>query len=137
MAKKNKPSTNGHPIYTGLPEGLEDILALAQANTRPPEPDEQEESVLALYRILSPVWVDVETEIETPTGKKKVTKKVLRQPLLMISWASNAGGWSVSVSDKTLAFRLSTVSECLATALQAINKAIEAGTIQVGEIIKH
>lgn len=80
-----------------LPQVLADAVLRAELGCFPTFTDEERKKCPHLYEMLSPSLVN------DPNHRGKGDpKKVLREPLLMISWDRLNGAWKWAVSDKIL-----------------------------------
>lgn len=80
-----------------LPEFLADSITRAEQGCFPTFTDEERERCPTLHSVLSPQLIN------DPNHKGKGDpKKVLREPLLMISWDRATGSWKWAIGDKML-----------------------------------
>lgn len=96
MSKKS----NGRPAITPeLPAALAKVLTEAGSGTFPTFSDAEMEKLPFLVDLLRPMLVD------NPRHKGSgEARKVLREPIGMLSWDRNFGCWKFALGDKVLDF---------------------------------
>jgi len=119
MSKK-KAEKNGH--VNELPEIFEALISRARDNHTPPVNDQDQQLCPTLHQLLSPRLVD-----NPEYNGNGTPNKVLREPLLMLSWDRAAGMWRFSLSDKVLNFSCSGNVSCLSASIAEIEAAVASG----------
>lgn len=94
---KAKPGSAAAANPDDLPEILASSVVRAESGCFPPLLDKEEETCPKLFSLMAPMLVN------DPTFKGKGDpRKVLREPLLMVSWDRASGLWKWSLTDKVL-----------------------------------
>jgi len=93
-----KDKAKDRPAMTpDLPDVLGNALARARAGTSPPYTDQDEAHVPQLWQFLEPRLVaDPRYKGNGSAGK------VLREPMVMLSWDRLSGSWKWTLTDKVL-----------------------------------
>jgi hypothetical protein len=117
MASKPKKAL---PATTpDLPTALAEYILSAGERSLPSITEEDAAQLSDLWEMMRPCLV-----LDPRYRGQGDPPKVLREPLLMISWDRRAGGWKISISDKVLNLAGSMPVTCLANALCEANRAL-------------
>lgn len=109
-----------------LPEILAADVLRAETGCFPPLLDKEAELCPKLHSILAPMMVN------DPNHRGKGDpRKVLREPLLMISWDRAAGLWKWSLTDKVLNVGWDGPLPSLVGIAEAVETCLVAGTYRV------
>lgn len=109
-----------------LPEVLANDVLRAETGCFPPLLDKEQESCPKLWTLLAPSLV------KDPNYQGKgEPRKVLREPLLMISWDRAAGLWKWSLGDKVLNVAWDGPLPSLVGIAEAVEACLLAGTYRV------
>jgi hypothetical protein len=129
MSDKNGRTKRPASNPDQLPEYLAAIVQQGGGEVGPTL-DTDLDSYPALCQVLSPRIVCIPPCDSYPKGTK-----VLREPLLSISWDRGLGAWRWSISDKVLNRRVSGAAAGLMLLLSSIENCLKDGTAQV-KVIK-
>jgi len=94
---KQKNGSAAAPNPSDLPEALAADVLRAASGCFPPLLDKEQELCPKLHSILGPMMVN-----DPAQAGKENPRKVLREPLLMVSWDRAGGLWKWSLTDKVL-----------------------------------
>jgi hypothetical protein len=95
MAKRAKPASENETLE--LPEHLADAIEHAKKLIVPYPQGDEEIKLPNLFRWLTPMLVP-----DPKWNGQGKQKRVLREPLLLLSFDRRAGSWKVTLSDSTL-----------------------------------
>jgi len=120
---KEKPAAKP-PISPDLPEFLAHVLDNVRQAKGPTPTTEEEAHLPRLFELLTPMMVaDPRYRGE---GKPP---RVLREPMLLLSWDRRAGTWKCSITDKVLNVSTAIPVPTLLDALQAVERALASGQV--------
>lgn len=123
MARKAQGLNGSAPNPPDLPETLAAALLRAREGTFPTPTQEEETQLPNLFQLLCPMMVN------DPSHRGKGDpRKVLREPLLMISWDRLAATWKLALGDKVLNISGSVPVRGLLTALSDAERHLAEGT---------
>jgi hypothetical protein len=121
MARSTRASVASNP--PDLVEILAQAVLRAEEGSFPTATEEEAQAIPHLFQVLTPMMVT------DPRHKGKgEPKKVLREPLLMVSWDRLTSAWKVGIADKVLNLTGSVGVYSLLTALTDADKHLVAGT---------
>lgn len=123
MTRRKASATDSPPITPDLPETLADAVQRAQAGTFPSPTTEEEAQLPNLFQLLTPMMVN-----DINHRGKGDPRKILREPLLMISWDRLNATWKLAIGDKVLNLSGSVPVKGLLTALSDAEAHLVAGT---------
>lgn len=118
------PPTNGKQI-----DAIKEALLQASENSVPIPSSEELEKLPQLLWFLSPALVDDPKH----RGSQK-PPKVLREPLLLVSWDRGAGRWKWAISDKTLNLSMDAHVDNLLSLGEQIEAAIVAKKVRIKNV---
>lgn len=108
---------------------LAGLISQARDNYSPPQDDADRAGLPLLFDLISPRLVP-----DPHHNGPHEPRKVLREPLLMVSWDRGQGRWKWAISDKMLNFSLTGSTERLSGLLESIESQVRAGTVGVRTI---
>jgi hypothetical protein len=123
MASKRREPGSPALNPPDLPETLAAAVLRAYEGTFPTPTEEEAQTIPHLFELLTPMMV------RDPSHKGKgEPRKVLREPLLMLSWDRLQATWKLAIGDKVLNLSGQVPVRGLLTALADAEAALSAGT---------
>lgn len=122
MATKRHNRQDSPTNPPDLPEPLARAMQRALDGTFPTATEEELKVIPVLYQMLSPRLVS-----DPNHNGRQEPRKLLREPLLMVSWDRLASAWKVGITDKTLDLTGAEPVRSLLTALADAEELLASG----------